>query len=217
VLEPDVALTDFAIAAECAAMAAWLYWRVRAHGPLRAWFAIFFAATGVGASLGGIVHGFFPNVESVLDRALWIATLLAIGVVALAIWAIGAHLLFSKRAAKWIVAAALGLFAVYAVIVCLLEAFLVAVIYYVPATAFLLIALVVAYARRRRNSLLAGIAGVALSFVATVIQVIEIDAPTLGLSHNALYHLVQAVAFLLIFVTALDIARAAAWDQDATA
>jgi hypothetical protein len=217
VLEPDVTLTDFALAAECAVMAAWLHWRVRSHGPLRTWFIVFFAATSAGAMLGGIVHGFFPDMVSAIDRALWIAALLALGVVALAIWAIGAHLLLSARAARQVVLAASAVFTVYAVIVCVYEAFLVAVIYYVPATGFLLAAMVLAYLRQRRAALLAGIAGVVLSFIATVIQVVGIGFPPLGLSHNALYHLVQAVALLLLFVTALDIARAGAWDRGVTA
>jgi hypothetical protein len=37
--------------------------------------------------------------------------------------------------------------------------------------------------------------------------VTEIGVAPLGLSHNALYHLIQAVALLMIFAAALDIAR----------
>jgi hypothetical protein len=207
-LEPDVALTDFALAAECAAMAAWLYWRGWARGPLRGWFVTFFAATGLGALLGGIAHGFFPSTESMLDRGIWSATLLSIGLAALAIGGIAAHLLFSERSAKRIVVVATALFAVYvAVVIGVSQAFVVAVAYYVPAAAFLLVAFVVAYLRRRRSSLLAGVAGVVLSFVAATVQVTEIGFAPLGLSHNALYHLIQAVALLMIFAAALDIAR----------
>jgi hypothetical protein len=211
-LEPDVALTDFALAAECAAMAAWLHWRSAARGVLGTWFVIFFAATGIGALLGGIAHGFFPSTESVIDRSIWIATLLAIGVAALAVWAIAGHLLFAEPAAKRVLTFAAAAFAIYFVLVCLLEAFVVAVIFYVPASTFLLVAFVITYFDRRRNQLLAGIAGVVLSFVAAAIQLTETAVPSLGLSHNALYHLVQAVALLLIFVAALDIARMGAGD-----
>jgi hypothetical protein len=56
---------------------------------------------------------------------------------------------------------------------------------------------------------------VVLSFVAAAIQLTETAVPSLGLSHNALYHLVQAVALLLIFVAALDIARIGAGDCSA--
>jgi hypothetical protein len=189
-------------------LAAWLRRRSFARGPRQTWFFVFFAATGVGALLGGIAHGFFPSTESAIDRAIWIAALLAIGVAALAIWGIGAHLVFSERAAKRVVTVAAAALVIYAVAVGLIEAFVIAVAYYIPAAVFLLVAFVAAYRRQRRSLLLAGVAGVALSFVAAAIQVTQIGIESLGLSHNALYHLVQAVALLLIFVAALDIARA---------
>ena len=53
-----------------------------------------------------------------------------------------------------------------------------------------------------------------LSFVAAAIQQAEIRAP--GLTHNALYHLVQAVAMLMIFAGAQGITQEATCEHDAT-
>ena len=47
-----------------------------------------------------------------------------------------------------------------------------------------------------------------LSLIAAVIQQTQTGIVALGLSHNALYHLVQAVGLLLIFLTARGLARA---------
>ena len=215
-LEPDVALSDFGLAIECACMAAWLQWRVPAGGPLRPWFVIFFAALGIGAVLGGITHGFLPDTQSTIYGVIWSATLLAIGVTALSGWAIGAHLLFSTRVAKGVLLLAGLSFAVYvATVLRLSQSFAVAIIYYMPAALFLFIAFVLTYRRRRRNYLVAGIAGLALSFAAAAIQQTETGIAALGLNHNTLYHLVQAAALLLIFLAAVGLTREAACQHDA--
>jgi hypothetical protein len=205
-LEPDVALTDFGLAAECAALAAWLHWRSGAARPLQTWFVIFFSAVGIGAFLGGITHGFLADIQSTIYGVIWSATMLAIGLAAVASWAIGAHLLFSERAAKRVVLLAGSLFALYAAtVLAVSQSFTVAVVFYVPAVTFVLITFVLTYLRRPRNDVLAGIAGLILSFAAAAIQ--QTETAILGLTYNALYHLVQAVALLLIFVAARGLTR----------
>ena len=209
-LEPDVALTDFGLAAECALFAGWLYARAPAGKPVLGWFMILFAALGIGALLGGITHGFLGDPQSVAYRVVWVATLLAIGVVALASWAIGAHLLFTGSGAQRVLLLAGVLFALYTVVVLFFsQSFAVAVINYVPAAAFALAAFVLTYVRRRAATMLPGIAGLLLTFTAAAIQQGGIALPALGLTHNALYHLVQALALLLIFLTARGLAQEA--------
>jgi hypothetical protein len=178
-------------------MAGWLHWHAPADRPLRRWFVIFFAPSGIGALLGGITHGFLPDTQSTIYHVIWSATLLAIGIAGLSSWGIGARLLSSKTAAKQILTLAGSLFAMYAVTVLLLsQSFAVAIVYYVPAAVFLLISFVLTYLRRPRNYLVAGIAGLAMSFAAASIQQTETGIVSLGLNHNALYHLVQAAVFL---------------------
>jgi hypothetical protein len=215
-LEPDVALTDFGLAIECARMAASLHWHASAGRPLRRWFVIFFAASGIGALLGGITHGFLPDIWSTIYRVIWSATLLAIGITGLSSWGIGARLLFSKTAAKQVLTLAGSLFALYVLTVLLLsQSFAVAIVYYLPAAAFLLIAFVLTYLRPPRNYLVAGIAGLAVSFAAAAIQQTETGIVSLGLNHNALYHFVQAAVFLLIFLGARGLMWEAACEHDA--
>jgi hypothetical protein len=74
----------------------------------------------------------------------------------------------------------------------------------------------VIYRRRRERAVLWGIAGLALSYGAAAVQQSETAMPALKLSHNALYHLIQAVALLLIFLAARTLAREAACARDAT-
>jgi uncharacterized protein DUF6962 len=211
--EPDVALTDFGLAIECACFAAWLHWHAPADAPLRPWFVVFFSAVGLGALLGGITHGFLAD-QDVVARALWSATLLAIGLAALACWIIGARLLFSERTAKRVAVLAEWLFALYAATILAVSAsFAIAVAHYALAGAFLLVAFVPIYLRRRERHLLSGIAGVALSFAAAAVQQTETAIRSLNLSHNALYHLIQAVALLLIFLAARGLVTSANGDH----
>jgi hypothetical protein len=206
--EPDVALTDFGLAVECAVFAAWLYWRAAAGGPVRTWWIVFFCALGGGALLGGITHGLLVDHDSVSARALWSATLVAIGLAALACWAIGGLLLFPARAPKLLMIAAGSLFAAYAVTVVFLNpSFAVAVAHYGLAGAFLLAAFLVIYRRRRERHVLSAIAGLVLSFAAAAVQQSEVAVPALNLSHNALYHMMQAAALLLIFLAAQALTR----------
>jgi hypothetical protein len=209
-LEPDVALTDFGLAAECALFAAWLAWRGAAGSALRFWFVVLFAALGIGALLGGITHGFLPDAATGPARVVWKATLIAIGIAAWASWAVGAHVLFAEGKARRLATCGGVLFALnVAVIVYVSQAYLVAVAFYGPAIVFALIAFVIAYRASGRRLLLPAIAGLALSLVAAAIQQTETGVPSLGLSHNAFYHLVQAAGLLLIFLTARSLAQAA--------
>jgi len=208
-IEPDVALTDFGLAAECVLFAGWLQWRGMIDSPLRRWFVVLFAALGIAALLGGITHGFLPDAQADASRVVWIATLVAIGIAALASWAVGAHVLFAKTAARWFVMAAALLFVLnVAAVLYVSRSFLVAIIFYAPAIVFALIAFVLAYRSSGSPPVLFAIAGIVLSLIAAVIQQTQTGMASLGLSHNALYHLVQAVGLLLIFLMARSLAGA---------
>jgi uncharacterized protein DUF6962 len=202
-LEPDVALTDFALALECAGFAVWLHRRGPADAFLRRWFVVFFAALGLAALLGGIAHGFPSDPQSRLYWLVWTAILLAIGVTALAGWALGARLVLSEATATHVVAAAGAAFVGYASVVLFVShSFAIAVIHYLPAAVFLLGAFVLAYLRQRNGFLLAGIAGLVLTFVAAAVQQSETSLHPVYFNHNALFHVIQAFALLLIFLAA---------------
>ena len=210
-LEPDVALTDFGLAIECAAFVTWLCRQPDAGSPLRAGFIALFAGVGLAALLGGITHGFLPDQRAWPDRVLWHGTLIAIGVAALASWTIGAHLCLPRTVARGITMLAGLVFAGYvAVVLFVSQSFTAAIVFYLPAAAFLLLAFGIAWLRRRAGFLLAGIAGVVLMFVAAGIQQSGIGLHPLYFDYNALYHLIQALALCLIFLAARGILHGAA-------
>jgi Family of unknown function (DUF6962) len=207
--EPAVALSDFALAIECGAFAAWLVRRSRT--PIGLAFAALFAASAVAALLGGITHGFLPDQQTLAARLVWSGTLAAIGIAGFACWVVGALLLLPPRGARVVaVLAGLVFIGYLAVILFVSRSFTVAVADYAPASAFLLIAFGLAFWRQRTGYLLAGVAGVLLSFVAAAIQQAGIALHPGYLDHNTLYHLVQALAFLLLFLAARGLVRSKA-------
>jgi hypothetical protein len=198
--EPDVTLTDYGIALECAILAGLLYRRRRGRGDLRRSFVLFFASSALGALAGGTVHGFFLDDGSLAGATLWRAALLALGVTAFAAWSIGARLALTARTARIVEALAALELAAYAVIVIAFDQrFLVAIANYAPAVAFLAVSFLVAYRRHRSRPLLTGLAGLLLTAAAAVVQRQRIALHPTLFNHNALYHAIQMVAFVLIF------------------
>ncbi len=198
--EPDVTLTDYGLAVECALFMYLLSRPGDRRGPLGAWFLLFFGATGTAAFIGGTVHGFFLDERILGAKILWAATLLAVGLAALAAWGIGARLQFPMPLAGWVEIAAAVEFASYALVVLLVnQAFVVAILDYLPAALFLMVVFGLRYRRTGERPLLAGLAGLALTFVASAIQQAGLALHPLYLTHNALHHLVQAVALFMLF------------------
>ena len=202
IAEPDVALTDYALAIEAALLAYWTGRQPGLRGRLRRGFMLFFTSVGVAAAAGGTVHGFLPQEASAPHAILWRAALIAIGGAALAAWGIGASIQFPTTVARWIIAAAALEFGIYALFVAFVsQEFVVAIINYVPASVFLLTSFLILYARRRSRHLLIGATGLTLTFAASWVQQRGISLYALYLTHNALYHLIQALALVMIFWT----------------
>lgn len=198
--EPDVTLTDYGLAVECAVFAYLLSRHGRAGEPLRGSFMLFFSSIGLAALTGGTVHGFFPDERSWGSRLFWSITLLAIGLTALAGWRIGAWMQFSPIVARRISLAAALQFVLYAGVILTGPApFAVAVINYLLAAVFALVVFAVAYRRTRGQETLPALGGLALTFVASGVQQAGIGLHPVYFNHNALFHLIQGVALFMLF------------------
>jgi len=199
--EPDVTLTDYALALEGILFLVLLQrGRARPWG-LRSWFSLFFASVSAASLCGGTVHGFFLDEQTLGHTILWPTTLLMIGVTALSAWAIGAKLLFSRRVARWVLVVAVLQFAFYCIVVLFrTEEFWVAILDNLPAVLFLIIALGLTYRREKQRSLLLAAGGLALNLVAALLQQLGIGIHPVYFNHNALYHVLQAVALFLFFL-----------------
>jgi hypothetical protein len=198
VLEPGVTLTDAGLALECAAFAVLLARGRRA--PARRAFAAFFAVLAAGAALGAVEHGFVADKASVAESVVWSATLLAVGLAAGTGAVAGARLVLAPRASHALTVAAAVALAAYAFAILAGERrFAVAIAFYLPAATFLLAAFWIAARRARSRAVAVGACGMALTFVASALQQGRVALHPRWLDHNALYHLVEAVALWLVF------------------
>jgi hypothetical protein len=204
VTEAGVALTDYALALEVALFALHLgRWRSAGDAVLRQRFVVFFAGSAVAAAAGGTVHGFMPG-----SATLWAVSLVALGVPALAAWGIAGRLLVRVPWQAWLWRLAVGEFAGYTlVVVAGARAFAVAIVNYLPAA----LALTVAFARARSTRSAGagwGLTGMGLIFVGAGVQAARIAPHPRLFDHNALYHVIDGVAALLIFVAARGLGAA---------
>lgn len=207
--EPAVALTDFALAIECAVFVVLLTRGEASDRTLRFWFVVFFASAGCASLLGGAVHGFFPDRSSGSRQLLWQATLLAILITGLAAWNIGGVVLLGARNATIVRRLAILQVVIFSLVVMFFrDEFFIAVIAYLPATLFLLIGLIAAYRSRRLPALRWGIAGLGLTFLAAAVQRLNIGIHPRYFDHNALYHVIQGAGLWMIFLGARCISSA---------
>ena len=200
VAEPDVALTDFAIALEGAVLGALV--RARgANGPAWRWWAAFFWAVALGALLGGISHG-FPPAHEAMRTAIWRLTLLAIGAAALCAWGAGAQEIAPPRRRTALTAAA-SLFVAYAgVVLFVADGFAVAMAHYAVGASFLLAVLMRVWLRTGTRAALVGALGMVMLAAGSVVQWRRLGLPAVALTHNAVYHLIEMAALLLLYVAA---------------
>jgi Family of unknown function (DUF6962) len=201
--EPAVTLTDYGLVIECVIIVILLLRGPAANARLAHWFVLFFLSLGLAALAGGTSHGFLFERHPRLDAIAWSVTMLAIGVVGLSTWNIGAHLISEARVAKRLAVASTLLFAVYVPVVLFIDAgFLVAILYYLPAILLLLLLLLRRYLDTGQGWILPGIAGLALAVIAAAVQQSGIVIHTPWLDHNVLYHLLQAIAIVLVYLFA---------------
>jgi hypothetical protein len=168
-------------------------------------FIGFYIWIGVAALLGGAFHGFLAS-ESLLGAWVWRGVMLAIGLTGFAAWRIGGLLSFSHAASRWIIrVAAIGLIVYCLIVLVYARSFALAIAYYLPAVVFLTISFAIQLARRRDSVAALGIAGMLLTFVAAGVQHFGISLHPQYFNHNALYHLIQGIALLLIFLAARNL------------
>lgn len=197
--DPDVTLTDYAITLLCAL----IIWRLAAgarFGRVRFWMLLFYAGVGLGAAFGGTVHGFYDVEGTPGHDTLWTASLISIGLAALGAWGMGARLALRDQLASGLIGMTGLAFVIYAgVVISGSRSFAVAVVHYLPAALFLLGALVAANRRSPRPGFREAMVGLALTFAAAAIQQRQVAVHPVYFDHNALYHVVQAVALVLIY------------------
>ena len=199
--EPDVTLTDYALAVETLIFAYLLLRRTAANEAARNWLAVLFLSLTAAAALGGTTHGFFADEASPGYRILWPLTMISIGFAAMAGWGFGSAVMFGARTARMVgILAGIGLAVYCGVVLFVSEDYLVAIVTYLPASLILMAAFGRAFHRTRSPSAIIGVVGIVLTFVAAAVQQAGISIHPTYFNHNALYHVIQGIGLLLVFL-----------------
>lgn len=180
--DPDVALTDLALAILAGAFA-WLLGRDGRPGVL------LMAALASAAFWGAVYHGLFPGGQSTAaGYVVW-------RLVALSIVLLAAQLLFLSLPSRWPRAPVVILYVIaFAAVVLLGNAsFRTIMLFYGPVVLLGLVASL-------RNEWRGVAAGLGVSIIAALLQATGVSLHPVYFDHNALYHVVQAAALLLLFL-----------------
>jgi hypothetical protein len=192
--EPATLLTDYFLAV----LAGGLSWRMRkaaAAGPRsQAWWSRMLALTGASAFVGGTYHGFAPAFPTIVQQALWLATLWIIVALAAALeLSLVEELAPAARRRFWRSLVALKFF-LFVILAVARPVFATASAAYGPS----LLAWLAAAAASHRPWSRWIFGAVALSVLAAVVQQLRL-APAVWFNHNDLYHVLQAVALIALY------------------
>jgi hypothetical protein len=199
--EPDVTLTDYGLAVECAVCAAFLARTPTGRKGLRTAGGCFFLFLGLSAATGGTVHGFCAGLGTAECRLLWQLTLQSLGLVSFSTWILGAGVLAPGHTGRWLAFAAVPQVALYsACVLFVTQQFWIVFTIYLPAAFLLLAGFCRGFWRDGNRYPLVGASGSVLSLVSSLIQFMRIGVDPVYFNHNALAHVVQAMALALIFL-----------------
>lgn len=199
--DPDVVLTDLGLAI-LAVYLGWRLWTLGGPGTLPRAGAALLCALASAALWGAIFHAFFPaNTTTFAGFVAWIPVVVSIVVAAAAMLELALRILMPRlapRVRRSIVATYAAGFV--AVVLLVDESFGSIVRFYMPALILLLIA-ARQQAIRGRSAGWALIAiGLVASVLAALLQQAEVSLHPVYFDHNAVYHVVQGFAIVVLYL-----------------
>ncbi len=197
--EPTTTLTDYVLAVECLVFAGLLLRGERADwGTEVLLWAAGFGASAVAAAVGGSAHGWVDYVTLRVQRALWLVSMGAIGLASACFTGAVVWATFADPVRRWLLAALGVEVLVYWVWIARDAEFRWAV--YLYGGNMLAVLAILALAIGRGQVAGAGwiVAAVLVGFAGAAIQRRGL-APHPRFNHNDLYHVIQMLAFYLLF------------------
>jgi hypothetical protein len=194
--EPAVVLTDLALAI----LGAVLCWRLSGTG------AFILGGLASAAFWGAIFHAFFPDrTSTALGFVAWLPVALSIMVVAAALLYMALSV-FVTRPPRVVVGAYCAVF--LGVLLLIDESFSTIVLLYGPVLVLALAAAAVQAIRMRERPWGIVALGLTVSAAAALLQQAHVAIHPVYFDHNAVYHVVQAVALVLLYLGFQRVGRA---------
>jgi hypothetical protein len=204
VSEPVTMLTDYALAGVAWMLARRL--RRATDSRAAALWALAFEVTGLAAVAGGSVHGFGSLLPAWLDRALWVGTVMSVGLASALLLAGAAFAALGPGRLRGVLLALCALkLAAYLALVAFRPDFRYAVYDSLPAALFVLAFLARRFGRGRSPAAALGALGLLLSIAGAVLQQSRLGIHPFWFNHNDLYHVIQAGALWLLHKAGLEL------------
>jgi uncharacterized protein DUF6962 len=199
--DPDVALTDLALAI-LATYLGWRLWSGSRGQRLQRSGAVLLGALASAALWGAIFHAFFPaGVTTLGGSIVWKAVALSIVVAAATMMDLGLRLLLSRLSTQSRSAVVLTYAVAFAFVVMLLgDSFTRIVYFYAPTLLLLLLAAARQVFRSGTDGWSLILSGLLLSALAAMLQQARVALHPVYFDHNAVYHLVQSVAIVFLYL-----------------
>jgi hypothetical protein len=199
--DPDVVFTDLGLAILGAYLGRRL-WTQPGQGVVPRAGAVLMGGLASAALWGAIFHGVFPTGTATRSGLLvWIPVVLSIVVAATAMLYLGLRILIPQLPPgirRLIIATYAAAFAAVALLAH--ESFTSIVYFYVPALSFLLIAAARQAIQSRDAGWILVTTGLVLSAAAAILQQAKVAIHPIHFDHNAVYHVVQAIAVVVLYL-----------------
>ncbi len=199
--EPDVTFTDLGLAI-LGAYLGWRLWMAPGRGTLQLAGTVLMGGLASAALWGAIFHAFFPaETATPVGFIVWIPVALSILVVATTLLELSLRILAPQlpRSVRRLLVATYA--ASFAGIVLLVdESFSMIVRFYVPTLVLFLIAAVQQGARTRSTGWTLITVGFTISAGAALLQQAELAIHPIYFDHNAVYHVLQGIALVLLYL-----------------
>lgn len=170
------------------------------HYDLRRMLVGCFLAIGLASAVAGYFHGYLQDGQDELRPLVWRTVVLSLGLASYYMWKLFAFFAFPQRFRRFTDVLIFLLLVGFCYFVTVeRDDFLVVVIFYLPAVALLTISLFAKWISKKDARYAAGVLGLTITIIAAGIQASKFDIHPEYMSHNAIYHLVQAVGLYLFY------------------
>jgi Family of unknown function (DUF6962) len=199
--EADVALTDVGLAI-LGSYLGWRLWSRPERSALERRGAIIMVGLAGAALWGAIFHAFFPDhTATPMGFSVWMLVVLSILVVSVALLELALEVLATRLPPT----IRHGIVAIYALAFAIVvffrdESFTSIVRFYGPALLLVLIAAVERLLRTRSTGWRLIAVGFTISIGAAVLQQAHVGLDPVYFNHNAVYHVLQGVALVLLYL-----------------
>lgn len=171
------------------------------HYDLRRLLVGCFLSVGVASAIAGYFHGYLQDGTDELRPIVWRTIVLLLGLSSFYLWKLAAFFALPQRFLKWTDALLiLALLGYCYVVTNERDDFLVVVLFYLPAVILLTLTLTVKWFTKNDARYFSGVLGLTITLIAAGVQASKYDLHPEYMTHNAIYHVVQAIGLYFFYV-----------------